>query len=78
MITTEKVIKKNQTRITAEPGKQEIHIYRKFNASWDIAHSVFQSGADRDGMLNSDMELGINDSHERLDKLFERELKSIN
>jgi len=32
--------------------------------------SVFQSVADRDGMLQSGMERGVNDSHERLDELF--------
>lgn len=34
--------------------------------------SVFQSVADRDGMLQSDMEKGVNDSHERLDELLEK------
>jgi uncharacterized protein YndB with AHSA1/START domain len=34
--------------------------------------SVFQSVADRDGMIMSGMERGINDSHERLDELFEK------
>ncbi|NVM65378.1 uncharacterized protein YndB with AHSA1/START domain [Mucilaginibacter sp. SG538B] len=33
--------------------------------------SVFQSAADRDGMLQSGMERGVNDSHSRLDELFE-------
>ena len=33
--------------------------------------SVFQSAADRDGMLQSGMERGVNDSHWRLDELFE-------
>jgi uncharacterized protein YndB with AHSA1/START domain len=31
--------------------------------------SVFQSVADRDGMLQSGMERGVNDSHDRLDEL---------
>jgi uncharacterized protein YndB with AHSA1/START domain len=35
--------------------------------------SVFQSVADRDGMLQSGMERGVNDSHHRLDELFEAE-----
>lgn len=35
-----------------------------------IVQSVFQSVADRDGMLQSGMEHGVNDSHERLDELF--------
>jgi uncharacterized protein YndB with AHSA1/START domain len=35
-------------------------------------HSVFQSVADRDGMLQSGMERGIVDSHERLDELLEK------
>jgi len=34
--------------------------------------SVFQSVADRDGMIMSGMERGVNDSHERLDELFEK------
>jgi len=33
--------------------------------------SISQSVADRDGMLQSGMEAGINESHERLDKLLE-------
>lgn len=32
--------------------------------------SVFQSVTDRDGMMQSGMERGVNDSHERLDELF--------
>lgn len=36
-----------------------------------IIQSVFQSVADRDGMLQSGMEHGVNDSHQRLDELFE-------
>jgi len=35
-----------------------------------ITQSVFQSVADRDGMMQSGMERGVNDSHERLDELF--------
>jgi len=31
--------------------------------------AIFQSVADRDGMLQSDMEKGVNDSHDRLDEL---------
>ena len=34
--------------------------------------SVFQSVADRDGMLQAGMERGVNDSYERLDELFEK------
>ena len=34
--------------------------------------SVFQSVEDRDGMIMSGMERGVNDSHERLDELFEK------
>lgn len=36
------------------------------------SHSVFQSVEDRDGMLQSGMEEGINDSYDRLDELLER------
>ncbi|MFT3936994.1 MAG: SRPBCC family protein [Chitinophagaceae bacterium] len=39
-----------------------------------INQSVFQSVADRDGMLQSGMEGGVNDSYERLDELFEKGL----
>ena len=35
------------------------------------AQSVFQSAADRDGMLQSGMEEGVNDSYERLDDLLD-------
>jgi len=36
--------------------------------------SIFQSVADRDGMVMSGMERGVNDSHERLDELFAKGL----
>jgi uncharacterized protein YndB with AHSA1/START domain len=36
--------------------------------------SVFQSVTDRDGMVQSGMEEGVTDSHERLDELFEEEV----
>ncbi len=36
------------------------------------SQSVFQSLADRDGMLQSGMEHGVNDSYERLDELLAR------
>lgn len=36
------------------------------------SHSVFQTIEDRDGMLQSGMEEGINDSYERLDELLEK------
>lgn len=32
-------------------------------------HSVFQSAADRDGMIQSGMERGVKEGHERLDEL---------
>src|SRR5271157_2084876 len=35
------------------------------------SQSVFQSVADRDGMLQSGMEVGVNDSYDRLDELLE-------
>jgi uncharacterized protein YndB with AHSA1/START domain len=38
-----------------------------------VSKSVFLSSEDRDGMLNADMEKGINESHERLDDLLEKE-----
>jgi uncharacterized protein YndB with AHSA1/START domain len=37
-----------------------------------IAQSIFQSVADRDGMMQSGMEEGINDSYDRLDELLEK------
>ena len=36
------------------------------------SQSVFQSVADRDGMLQSGMEEGVNDSYDRLDELLEK------
>jgi uncharacterized protein YndB with AHSA1/START domain len=36
------------------------------------SQSVFQSVADRDGMLQSGMERGVNESYERLDELLEK------
>jgi uncharacterized protein YndB with AHSA1/START domain len=37
--------------------------------TWVMTKAVFQSVADRDGMLQSGMEKGVNDSHDRLDEL---------
>ena len=37
-----------------------------------IIQSVFQSVADRDGMVQSGMERGVNESHEQLDALLEK------
>ena len=37
-----------------------------------ISHSVFQSLADRDGMMQSGMEQGVVDSYNRLDELMEK------
>jgi uncharacterized protein YndB with AHSA1/START domain len=37
-----------------------------------IAQSVFQSVADRDGMMQSGMEEGVNDSYDRLDALLKK------
>jgi hypothetical protein len=34
--------------------------------------SVFQSVSDRDGMIQSGMERGVNDGYERLDELLEK------
>ena len=35
-------------------------------------HSVFQSVEDRDGMVQSGMEQGVNEGYERLDELLEK------
>jgi uncharacterized protein YndB with AHSA1/START domain len=37
-----------------------------------VIQSVFQSVADRDGMIQSGMERGLNESHERLDELLRK------
>ncbi len=37
-----------------------------------VSQSVFQSVTDRDGMLQSGMEVGVNDSYDRLDELLKR------
>ncbi len=42
------------------------------------SQSVFQSVADRDGMLQSGMEEGVNDSHERLAELLKKETNNDN
>jgi len=39
-----------------------------------IVQSVFQSVADRDGMLKSGMEIGVFEAHDRLDKVLTKEL----
>lgn len=39
------------------------------------SQSVFLSVEDRDGMLQSGMEVGVKDSHDRLDELLEKMLK---
>jgi uncharacterized protein YndB with AHSA1/START domain len=38
------------------------------------SQSVFQSVADRDGMLRSGMERGVNDGYDRLDQLLAKHL----
>lgn len=40
-----------------------------------VSQSVFQSVADRDGMMQSGMEQGINESYDRLDDLLAKELE---
>jgi uncharacterized protein YndB with AHSA1/START domain len=37
-----------------------------------VDQSVFQSVEDRDGMLQSGMELGVDESYQRLDELLEK------
>lgn len=37
-----------------------------------VSQSVFQSVADRDGMIQSGMEEGVNDSYDRLDELLKK------
>jgi hypothetical protein len=41
-----------------------------------IIKSAFQSVTDRDGMLHSGMEKGVNDSYERIDELMEKMKKN--
>ena len=50
------------TRFEALPG----------NRTRITTQSVFQSVADRDGMIQSGMERGVVDSHERLDEVLEK------
>jgi uncharacterized protein YndB with AHSA1/START domain len=40
-------------------------------------HSVFQSVADRDGMIQSGMERGVIESHERLDEVLEKQMSHV-
>jgi uncharacterized protein YndB with AHSA1/START domain len=40
-----------------------------------VHQSVFQSVADRDGMLQSGMERGVNDGYNKLDSLLERQME---
>jgi uncharacterized protein YndB with AHSA1/START domain len=40
-------------------------------------HSVFQSVSDRDGMIQSGMERGVKEGHERLDELLEKLKKDV-
>jgi hypothetical protein len=42
-----------------------------------VHQSVFQSVADRDGMVASGMERGVNDGYEKLDLLFEKSTLKI-
>jgi len=41
------------------------------------SQSVFQSVADRDGMIQSGMEMGVSDSYDRLDELLEILKKNV-
>jgi uncharacterized protein YndB with AHSA1/START domain len=47
------------------------------NRTMLTSQSVFQSVADRDGMLQSGMEMGVNDSYDRLDELLEILKKNV-
>jgi uncharacterized protein YndB with AHSA1/START domain len=40
-----------------------------------VIQSVFMSVADRDGMVSSGMEIGVRDSHAKMDELFEQLLQ---
>jgi uncharacterized protein YndB with AHSA1/START domain len=42
-----------------------------------IGQSVFQSVADRDGMVGAGMEYGVNDSYERFDELLEKVAQTV-
>lgn len=42
-----------------------------------VTQSLFQSVADRDGMVHAGMESGVVESYERLDEIFENELVSL-
>jgi uncharacterized protein YndB with AHSA1/START domain len=42
-----------------------------------VIQSVFQSVADRDGMVQSGMERGVSESHEKLDELFATYKKEV-
>ena len=37
-----------------------------------VIQTVYQLVADRDGMIQSEMERGVNDGYERLDELLEK------
>jgi len=72
------MIKNEPAKITAEPGKQELILETaRFeelpgNRTKLTSQSVFQSVADRDGMLENGMEEGLNDLYDRLDELLEK------
>ena len=59
------------------PGKQSVERVEFEEAGEGrtllVTTSTFESKEDRDGMLESGMERGVNDSYERLDELFARQ-----
>ncbi len=67
------------TKITT-PADREIRIERVFDAPRDrvalytgvVTTSVFHTTEERDGMLASGMEGGLNETYERLDELLAR------
>lgn len=59
---------RSATTGSATPSDREIRIEREFAAPRDQVYAAY-IGAERDGMLASGMEGGLNDSYSRLDEL---------
>jgi uncharacterized protein YndB with AHSA1/START domain len=69
----ERIISTFELEGLAEPGRVSLETATfeelPSDKTWVTTKAVFQSVADRDGMLQSCMERGVNDSHDRLDEL---------
>jgi uncharacterized protein YndB with AHSA1/START domain len=76
VLPPERIIQTNEFEGLPEAGHVSLDTARfeeiAGNRTKVTSQSVFQSVADRDGMVQSDMESGLKESYDRLDELLDR------